>query len=222
MDNKPLIAIVGPSGSGKSTSLEELLKKSPPGEVIVLDIEQKGFPFRVNGTPFEKCIIKCDDASQIEHYLKVYFKKPEVKVIIIESFTKWIEKIATMAKATKKGYEIWNSYASEIRSGLDTCRNTQAIIVWTAIPEIVKIPQTDATEKACSRIKVQGKEHEGLIEKEFLIVLYTETKKNAQGKMEYNFITNSDGINSAKTPKYLEFPLLIPNDLFSVIEKLNK
>jgi len=67
---------------------------------------------------------------------------------------------------------------------------------------------------------VQGKVHEGAIEKEFLMVLFTEVRKNEKTEeMEYFFQTNTDGVTSAKTPMGMFDEQLIPNDIVTVLEK---
>lgn len=214
--NKPLILVVGPSGSGKSSSIENL----DPATTRVIDIERKGFPFLVT-EQWSNSIVQVDTPQLMLQEIKKALKDPTVKVLIIESFLKYAEVLLTQSKAICKGYDIYNNYNTEIRTIIDSCKNDKVIVVWTAIDEIVKIPQANGTETAVKRVKVAGKEHEGSIEKEFLIVLFTEPKMNpTTKKMEYRFITNSDGINSAKTPKYLEFEPAIPNDLSVVIKQL--
>ena len=56
----------------------------------------------------------------------------------------------------------------------------------------------------------------------FTYVLFTTRVKNDEGVMEYKFLTNSDGTNTAKTPFGCFDNLLIDNDLQYVIEKIDE
>lgn len=76
------------------------------------------------------------------------------------------------------------------------------------------------------KIKTVGRMIDNMITLEglFTYVLFTTRKKNDDGIMEYKFMTNSDGTNTAKTPMGCFSELLIDNDLqyvFSQIDKYN-
>ena len=105
---------------------------------------------------------------------------------------------------------------------LDKTKNSRAIVIFTAIDEIVQIAQPSGDTYNVRRVKVQGKQHEGCIEKEFLMVLFTEAKADKDGKISYMFQTNTDGITSAKTPLDMFKDQYIPNDLNNVIETAKK
>jgi len=210
---KPLIAIVGHSGSGKSTALRNL----DPKTTYILDLERKGFPFR-NASRFN--IIPVENANAFPRELDKVLKADNCEVVVVESFTKYVEQVHTLATNSFKGYDIWSFYNRTIRNMLDSIKNDKATIIFTAVDDIVKIPQITGGETSHRRVKVQGKVHEGAIEKEFLMVLFTEVRKNEKTEeMEYFFQTNTDGVTSAKTPMGMFDELLIPNDIVTVLEK---
>lgn len=68
------------------------------------------------------------------------------------------------------------------------------------------------------RIKVKGKEFEGLIEKELTVVLYGD-KNFVDGKPNYYFLTAGEGL-SAKCPPDLISDIKIPNDCKTVLDKI--
>ena len=109
-----------------------------------------------------------------------------------------------------------------IRATLDKVKNDRAVVVFTAIDEIVAVAQPTGETYNVRRIKVQGKQHEGCIEKEFLMVLFTEVKRDKEGNSRYVFQTNSDGITSAKTPMGMFADMYIDNDINEVIEIAKK
>ena len=210
---KPLIAIVGHSGSGKSTSLRNL----DPKTTYILDLERKGFPFR-NASRFN--IVPVENANAFPRMLEKVLKEDDCETVVVESFTKYVEQVNTLATNSFKGYDIWSFYNRTIRNMLDSIKNDKATIIFTAVDDIVKIPQITGGESSHRRVKVQGKVHEGAIEKEFLMVLFTEVRKNEKTEeMEYFFQTNTDGVTSAKTPMGMFDEQLIPNDIVTVLEK---
>ena len=210
--NKPLIGIVGSSGSGKSTSLRNL----PVDKTIIIDLERKGLPFR-EAKNFQ--IIPAATLPEIDKAIATGLNNAEV--VVIESFTKYCEILIEQAQKMYKGFDIWNYYNKAIRKTLESLKNEKATVVITAIDEIVKIMQPTGGEYNTRRIKVQGKVHEGCIEKELLLVLFTEVRRE-KDSIEYCFQTNSDGITSAKTPLGMFKDLYIPNDLNTVITSLEE
>tara|TARA_R110002153_G_scaffold260482_1_gene420529 strand:- start:648 stop:1304 length:657 start_codon:yes stop_codon:yes gene_type:complete len=213
---KPLIAIVGHSGSGKSTSLRNL----DPETTYILDLERKGFPFR-NANRFN--IVPVENANAFPRVLEKTLKEDNCETIVVESFTKYVEQVNTLATNSFKGYDIWSFYNRTIRNMLDSIKNDKATIIFTAVDDIVKIPQITGGESSHRRVKVQGKVHEGAVEKEFLMVLFTEVRKNEKTEeMEYFFQTNTDGVTSAKTPMGMFDKQLIPNDIVEVLKKVEE
>jgi hypothetical protein len=213
---KPLIAIVGHSGSGKSTSLRNL----DPETTYILDLERKGFPFR-NANRFN--IVPVENANAFPRLLEKTLKEDNCETIVVESFTKYVEQVNTLATNSFKGYDIWSFYNRTIRNMLDSIKNDKATIIFTAVDDIVKIPQITGGESSHRRVKVQGKVHEGAVEKEFLMVLFTEVRKNEKTEeMEYFFQTNTDGVTSAKTPMGMFDKQLIPNDIVEVLKKVEE
>ena len=213
---KPLIAIVGHSGSGKSTSLRNL----DPETTYILDLERKGFPFR-NANRFN--IVPVENANAFPRMLAQVLKEDKCEIVVVESFTKYVEQVNTLATNSFKGYDIWSFYNRTIRNMLDSIKNDKATIIFTAVDDIVKIPQITGGESSHRRVKVQGKVHEGAVEKEFLMVLFTEVRKNEKTEeMEYFFQTNTDGVTSAKTPMGMFDKQLIPNDIVDVLKKVEE
>lgn len=56
----------------------------------------------------------------------------------------------------------------------------------------------------------------------FTYVLFTVRTANENREMEYKFMTNSDGTNTAKTPMGCFPSILIDNDLQYVIERIDE
>ena len=208
--SKPIIGIVGGSGTGKSTSLRNL----PPEKTYIIDLERKGMPFPKK-FPY---IADCSNIKEFDAALNAALADESCEVIVIESFTKYVETLIGLAQAAFKGFDVWSNYNRMIRATLDKVKNDHAAVIFTAIDEIVQVAQTTGDTYNVRRIKVQGKQHEGCIEKEFLMVLFTEVKRDKDGNVRYVFQTNSDGITSAKTPMGMFTEAYIDNDVNAVIE----
>ena len=82
---------------------------------------------------------------------------------------------------------------------------------------------TDAMGDRKVRAKTIGKMVDSVVTLEglFTTVLFTKVKKGKEG-MEYSFITQSDGMTTAKSPRGMFETLEIPNDLKFVINKINE
>ena len=215
--SKPIIAIVGPSGSGKSTSLRNL----SPERTRILDLELKGFPFK-NANKMQ--VVPCESLAKFDEAWKAALADEKIDTIVIESYTKHNELTLAMA-AMVNSNDGFKTYAQlERMTGLflNKLKNPKATVIVTAIDEIVKVPQVDGTETAVRRIATKGRAWEGKIEKEFLMVLFTQVVKEKDGAISYKFQTNTDGVTSAKTPMDLFTDKLIPNDISVVIDAAKK
>jgi energy-coupling factor transporter ATP-binding protein EcfA2 len=213
--SKAIIGVVGSSGTGKSTSLRNL----SPAATHIIDLERKGLPFP-NASKFK--VTPCSNIKEFDKALDAALGDEKCEVIVIESFTKYTETLIALAQASFKGYDVWSYYNRMIRATLDKVKNDRAVVVFTGIDEIVQIAQPSGDTYNVRRIKVQGKQHEGCIEKEFLMVLFTEVKRDKDGKVRYVFQTNSDGITSAKTPMGMFDEPYIDNDIAAVIDAAKK
>ena len=206
MGYKALVAIVGPSGSGKSTSLRNL----NPDTTVILDGERKGFPFKGS----EKFDIRpFDNPASFDTAFSKALEKPNIENIVVESFTKYAEQVLTLCQKAYSGRDVWGNYAKMIRTKLNACKNQRANVIFTALDEIVEIPQTDGSETARRMIAVQGKEmRRNGIEPEFLLVFFTDVSID-KGKVSYRFETNNSGVTTAKTPMGMFSERFIDNDL---------
>jgi AAA domain len=216
---KPNIFICGSSGSGKSTSLERL----DPMRTIILNTEQKQLPFRGAGRFSKQKFIK--NLEEFKHYFERALGS-DADVIVIESFTSLCEMIRVSARTKHSGWDAWNSqnikgqftgYNDEIGMILRQSKGTNKYVIFTGIDD--ELSEGRVYERW---IKVDGNEWKRKVEKEFVIVLYTDmTDRKADKTVNYRLLTNSDGICSAKSPKEM-LPMFIPNDVLEVIEASEK
>lgn len=215
MSHKALVAIVGPSGSGKSTSLENL----NPLTTYILDGERKGFPFR-SVEKFKDKILPFSNPTQYTAAFQKALADPTTELVVVESGTIAFFQIKLLCNSAYKGYDIWSNYSKMCKAMINAAKNDKAVVVFTFLDEIVEIPQPDGSETVKRMIGVEGKEvkKQGGIEPDFLVVLFTDVRKNDKGKIEHRFETNNDGVTTAKTPKDMFTERYIPNDLGTALK----
>jgi hypothetical protein len=182
-------------------------------------VERKGFPFR--GSDKFKPIGVADvaDFSKAFQSCMEEAKKGIVNLIVIESLTELSDMTLRYCQKMFKGHEIYGTYAKMMVTTLRDCKNDHATIVWTSIDQIVEVPQADGTLKVQRAMRVNGKELKGRLDAAFLLIFFTDVVKNAQGKMEYRFATNTDGVTTAKTSKDMFPEPFIPNDLAAALKR---
>jgi len=218
--NFPMILICGQSGSGKSYSLRNLDKE----KTKIINIERKILPFK-EALKF-KHLVDIETAEKAAKEVSDSIKSTDnnnYDVIVIESFTKYVELLLSFSKKINKGYDIYNYYNATIGSFLETIKgNNNKFVVITAIDERVEFIQPTGAITTSRRCAVSGKEWEGKIEKEFTVVLFTDVKQEKGKNPEYRFITNNDGTNSSKSPPDLFGKQYIENDINMVISKMKE
>ena len=193
--------IVGSSGKGKTYSFRNMSSTT----CGFINMEGKPLPF-INKFKYYYTPNTWQDAY---NKLIEFAKDPNIIEVVFDSFSAYMDSILKTARESKKGFDIWNMYNEEIGKILFIVKKYPKDIFLTAHYEWL---QTDegAIEK---RIKVKGKEWEGMIEKEFTIVSYADVLLK-DGKPIYSLKLNTDGKDSAKCPPIflMDDKNLIPND----------
>ena len=195
--------LVGSSGKGKTYSFRNM----NPVTTGFINVEDKPLPFK-NKFKYHS---RPKTVAETKAVLREYAENKEISVIVIDSFSAYVEMLLGEARATKKGFDIWNQYNEEIGKLLNFIKSIQKEVFITAHYEILGIEGNQ--EK---RIKVKGKEWEGLIEKEFSSVLYADNKFNDKGIPEYFFNTVQEN-TSAKCP-----PGLLGTDVMRITNDCNE
>lgn len=201
------ILLTSQSGKGKTYSFRNMDENTTG----FCNSELKPFPFKksfkYHGKPTTiagtlKCIT---DFSQ----------NPEIDCIVIDSLTSIFELFEKELQKNFSGYDLWAAYNKKVSEVLDLIKIAPKEVFLTSHYEVLSIEKNP--EK---RVKVLGKRHEGLIEKEFSIVLYADCKFKDE-KPEYFFITVGEGM-SAKCPPDLFETIKIPNDSKTILDKVKQ
>ena len=214
----PTVAIIGQSGTGKTTSYQNM----PWEETLVIDTERKGFPFDAKNKFIN--YIEATSPMAVEQAIsKVKSNPGQIKYIILDSLYKYMEMQILECKSAFKNYDIYNNYTARMRDFIKSLKNPNIIFIMIGVDELVTLTDDGGKATNLRRIATFGKELEAKWELEFLVVLYTAVKKKAGAEgMDYLFLTNTDGIASAKSPAGMLPAQYIPNDLATVVKAIRK
>lgn len=194
------ILLVSPSGYGKTMSARNLNRESTG----FINSENKPLPFKGGF----KYYYKPKTLAETSQYIIECAKNPEITSLFIDSLSSIFDMVLLDSRKKYKGFDVWNNYNTEIQNFIDLIKKVPKQVFMTAHYEILGIEGSQ--EK---RVKVKGKELEGVIEKDFTIVLYGDKKLNDKGFPEYYFNTFQEG-TSAKCPPDIFGPevMRITND----------
>lgn len=203
--------IVGSPGRGKTYSFVNMDPKS----CGFINMEGKPLPF-INKFENYYCPNNWQDAY---NKLIEYAKNDKITEVVFDSFSSYMDSILKTARETKKGFDIWNMYNEEIGKLMFIIKKYPKDIFLTAHYEWIQTEE-GAIEK---RIKVKGKEWEGMVEKEFTIVTYADVQIK-DGKKYYNIKLNTDGKDSAKCPPIfmVNNQEIIPNDCNAFLQHVRE
>jgi hypothetical protein len=211
------ILILGDSGTGKSTSIRTL----PPEQTFVLNVIGKPLPFRGSAKKYTQLspdgatgnFYCTDDAAAIKRVINLVNKKrPEIKYLVLDDFG-YVAMNAFMRRALLKGYDRFSEIASEFNTAMEMINQLRDDLFCFAMMHIETDKQGKTKPKTVGNMIDQYINIEG----KFTCVLHTAVTDG-----NYKFITNSDGIHTAKTPLGLFPTQLIDNDLMAVVNAINE
>ena len=214
------ILIIGQSGSGKTSSAENL----PLESTAIFNIENKPLPFKKKFTNVFSFPQDTPHTTMLELMAQVG-RDPSIEYLFIDSFTAYWEMLYEHCRKVKTGFEIFNLFNNEIYRFLSVIKSLPTpFVILTARDELLPIALPDGSTVTRQRCAVMGKDWEKRqIESQFTYVLFMETRRQVTGTtLSYNFVTNSNGYNSAKTPVKYGFQQIIPNDIAAFCSKIRE
>lgn len=201
------VMLAGASGKGKTYSFRNM----PDTTTGFINIENKPLPFRKKFTFHARPI----NVASVFKAIEEYANNPQIEVIVIDSFSAYLELLLAQCRREKKNFEVWNLYNEEIGRFFTELKKIKKEVFITGHYEILNIE--GAPEK---RVKVKGKEWEGLIEKEFTLILYADAKY-VDERPQYLFRLDGEGLNAKCPPEIFgEEVRVIPNDCKLVLDKI--
>lgn len=220
------IAIVGESGSGKSTSLRNL----DPKETFIISTTGKPLPFRgyrkkyqelkkVNGEYVGNYYIS-SNYSKILNMLKIInLKMPNIKQIVVDDW-QYMLSYEFVDRATEVGYTKFSElaqHAMEVLRYSEQMREDCKMIFLTHSDNVGDVMNPKYVIKTIGKLLAEKVTLEGM----FTYVFFTKIVEGDDGKMEYKFLTNTDGECVAKTPMGMFSDMLVDNDLAEIIKAID-
>lgn len=208
-----LTLIVGAPSSGKTTSFRNL---GP--ETVLYNTERKMLPFKNKGIKLVTTETVNDLLAKLAQFKGDKF--PEIKNIVIDSFSDFSDLLIAECRARYKGFDVYSSYAGKIYELFQALKGIENKYIFvTGHPEILQ----DAEGNTIFRMGCRGKEYSGTIERFATCVFYSDPKRKPSGKgVVYQFLTNSDGSYPAKTPSGMYDAMHIDNDVSKITETYTK
>ena len=220
------ICVVGESGTGKSTSLRNLDPKctfiiSTTGKPLPLKgYKKKYIPVHKEGQSIVGNYYVSSGYSQILNMLNKTM--PHIKQVIIDDF-QYMLSYEFVDRATETGYSKFSELAQHVMNVLrysETMREDCKMIFLTHSENEGSDINPKYVIKTLGKLLKEKVTLEGL----FTYVFFTKVLdgENEGDRMQYKFLTNTDGECCAKTPMGMFDDALIDNDLDLVIKTIDK
>jgi len=198
------VLILGESGSGKSRSL----KNFQPDEIGILNVAGKPLPFRTSLKTFD--VNKTARKKGADRYslIKAVLIAGKVKTVAIDD-SQFLMAFDSFDKAKETGYGKFTDMAVNFERLIEFVINDlpdDMIVYFLHHTEYVSSDSGKVKAKTLGKMLDSQLTVEGL----FSIVIYCTTTEN-----RHVFITQSQGISTAKTPEDM-LPLEMENDLKAV------
>lgn len=221
------ILIIAESGSGKSTSIRTLNSK----ETFIINIASKPLPFKGwqnSYKLYDKTTNPSGNLLNISNPTNIYAamkhvseKMPHIKNLVIDDW-QYMSSFEYFDRASEKGYDKFTQIAANLAQVAKLpkdLRDDLFIFFLTHSEDTI-----DVNGKRKIKAKTVGKmiDNSLTLEGLFSIVLFAKVIKNEKNKLEYVFVTQTDGENTCKTPMEMFDSEYIPNDLELVRQTILK
>lgn len=214
-----LVQILGESGTGKTYSMRNL----KPKETLYINCDKKNMPFKGWKNKFStenKNYVVTSDISMIYTLLKkVHTDQSQIKVVVIDTLNS-IMSDKEMSERKKKGYDKWMDLAGDI---YDLYRMISALrddLTVFCLAHTEDYLGKDGLPR--QRLKTNGAKLTKLnVEGLSTYTLYT-TVARGEEEVEYKFLVQNDGTNTARSPEGVFENVTIPNDLDTVVDNIQK
>lgn len=204
------VLLVSQSGKGKTYSFRNMNRE----RTGFINTENKPLPFKGAFKHHSRPL----STSATKLALKEMAVNPEIDCIVLDSLSAYFDMLLLEARSNKKGFEIWNTYNEGIGKLFNFIKSIEKEVFITAHYEWIQ-DEGGARER---RIKTKGKEWEGVLEKEFTIVLYADRNINQTTKKVEAWFDMALENASSKCPPDIfgEDIHQIPNDSKMIFDKI--
>lgn len=197
------VLIIGPSGSGKSTAIRTL----DPETTYMLNVLGKPLPFKGYKKHYnvdKKNYYQTDDWTRILKCIHaVNTEKPGIKTLVIDDL-QYILAGEFMRRVSERGYDKYSELANHFWQIINAVTNTREDLI------CILLSHNDVDHTGRSKLKTIGKllDEKVTVEGMFTTILHSMVTDEG-----YRFLTQHDGIHTAKSPLDMFDRQYIPNDL---------
>lgn len=200
--------ILGPSGRGKSTSLKNLDKST----TLLINSERKSLPFK-GAKGFVE--VRPKTVKEFIDTMNKYKNSTKLKTLVVDSFSAFADMVVHEMRIIYSGFDVWSKNSEKLYEFFKIVKEYNDNNI-----NVIIIGHDETLEGdtgTVKRLKVKGKEWEGIVEKEFDVVLWANVVMQDESNAEYKFITQTNGVYPAKSPMGM-LPREMPNDMSEVLK----
>lgn len=224
------ILVYGPSGHGKSSAMESLDPKS----TLIICSDRKALPFA--GASKRYVTVKTEAGkpdimlsnyfetkkpSSVKAILKAVMQRPEIKTVVIDTITHIIMG-EFMDRALETGFVKFNELGKDIYDILNMIQDLDSINKKDVIVIGHNEIGYDSSGNKVDKVRTVGKLIDEKIDIPSLFTTVLVPKVTRDGELsDYSFLTQSDGTNSAKSPKGM-LPYKIENDYRKILDLMDE
>lgn len=176
---------------------------------------------KMEGTSISGNYYVSSNWEQIIKILKIVnLKMPHIKQVIVDDM-QYILSYEFVDRSTEVGYSKFSELAQHLMEILrysEQMREDCKMIFLTHCENVGDALNPKYVIKTIGKLLAEKVTLEGL----FTYLLFTKVEEGTDGRMEYKFLTNTDGACVAKTPLGMYEDLLIDNDLAEVIKTIDE
>jgi hypothetical protein len=205
-----LVQILGEPGSGKTYSMRNLL----PTEAFYINADAKNMPFKGWKGKYNvesKNYLMSSDIPTIFTYLqRISDNAPHIKIVVIDTINS-IMSDKEMSERKKKGYDKWMDLAGDIYDLyrlISVLREDLTVFCIAHTEDYVGMDGITRQRLKTNGAKLTKLNLEGLT----TYTLYTKVSRGDAGNV-YQFETQTNGFNTARSPEEVFETTVIANDM---------
>lgn len=214
-----LSIILGETGSGKSAALVD----APHESSFLINAVGKDLPFRKWSEKWNRenknymVTVEWDKIIQALTYINEHV--PRIKNVFIDDF-QYVMSFEYLRNTEGDVWDVFRGIGSHTFQILNTARslrNDLNVFILSHSETIVTEGMQHTKMKTVGKMVDEKLSPEGLA----TIVLYAGVQINAEGNNDHYFLTQNNGINTAKTPMGMFETARIPNSMKFVIDAID-
>jgi len=214
-----LILVIGEPGTGKSRAITNLDENT----TLLIKPNNKDLPFKGGAQRYNKSkgnLLKCSTFRDLKALLLKINEGTKFKIVVIEDFTHFINN-RVMEDLKISGFQKWSELAYDVFNSIikieEDLRDDLNIIIIGHTER-----NSDVMGNTIITLQTAGKllDNQIKIPSYFTYILHTDVREMGD-KMQYSFLTNSDGIRTAKSPEGC-LERFEPNDYKLILDKIQQ